>query len=374
MKLNLIIDASGIFYRTLFTVGNYGNAKGEKLLDSKHSQGVFVRKLATDLSALVRGVENVDRTIIAMDSSSWRKTIAIDDGGYKIDRKKDESTINWNAFYELTDKFCELLTQKGYIKWRIPGAEADDLLYLGKKKFNEAGENVILMTGDRDMLQTLCYNENGTWTIALDPVLNRKKVSVTKETLEAKSSNEPNEVSLFDTSTWVDAGDVLDSLMKSHELNIVDPVKIRVKKILLGDGGDSVPSVVTWPNSKNPAKMSNITDSVYTKILIDTPAVENLDWKMLQEGIHLEDIARTIERVKKITVNRDKLLANIERNCKLVILDSSVIPVEIQNLFHESHSQVPESVAISSRDSLLTGTEWWTNDKNDFIPKSYDLF
>jgi hypothetical protein len=48
MKLNLVIDASGIFYRSLFTVGNFGGAKGEKLLDNKKSQAIFMRKLASD--------------------------------------------------------------------------------------------------------------------------------------------------------------------------------------------------------------------------------------------------------------------------------------------------------------------------------------
>ncbi len=88
MKLNLVIDASGIFYRSLFTVGNFGGTKGEKLLDNKKSQAIFMRKLASDFSTLVRSIDEPSRVIIAMDSSSWRKTIAIDDGGYKSKGKK----------------------------------------------------------------------------------------------------------------------------------------------------------------------------------------------------------------------------------------------------------------------------------------------
>ena len=98
MKLNLVLDASGIFYRSLFTVGAFGGSKGEKLLDTKKTQGVFMRKLATDFSSLVRAIDEPSRVIVCMDSSSWRKSIEIEDGGYKADRKKDESTINWKAF------------------------------------------------------------------------------------------------------------------------------------------------------------------------------------------------------------------------------------------------------------------------------------
>jgi 5'-3' exonuclease len=53
----------------------------------------------------------------------------------------------------------------------------------------DKGENVFIITGDRDMLQILGLNDNGTWTIALDPVVERKKISLTKEVLQFKDTN-----------------------------------------------------------------------------------------------------------------------------------------------------------------------------------------
>jgi hypothetical protein len=38
------------------------------------------------------------------------------------------------------------------------------------------------------------------------------------------------------------------------------------------------------------------------------------------------------------------------------------------------HAEVPDLVAITSRENILSGTEWWTSDKSDFVPKAYDLF
>ena len=179
MKLNGVIDASGIFYRSLFTVGNYGGSAKEKLLDSKKSQGVFMRKLATDFSSLVRSIEEFNRIIVCLDSSSWRKSIIIDEGSYKEGReeKKEESNVNWSAFYELTDNFAKILAQKGYLISKMPGAEADDLLYVWSRKLNLMGENVVMITGDKDLLQVVRKNHNGTWTVALDPVIARKKIS-----------------------------------------------------------------------------------------------------------------------------------------------------------------------------------------------------
>jgi 5'-3' exonuclease len=373
MRLNLIIDASSIFYRTLFTVGNFDTKKGERLLDGKKSQGVFMRKLATDLSSLVRNVEEPSRVIVCLDSSSWRKTIVIDEGGYKESRTKDETSINWKAFFELTENFTRILSQKGYIISKIPGAEADDLLYFWSKKLNDESENCILITGDRDLLQVLGKRENGSWTIALDPVLNRKKISLTQETLNY-SQPENHEANIFDPNSWNSSSDVLDKIIKTHEINIVDPQKIRTMKVVLGDSGDSVPSVVTWRDKKAPEKIRTMTESNFGKILAVAPDLLDSTWEDLYEGKFVEEISSVMEGLKKIEVDREKVRENLKRNCQLVILSEKTIPHQITQIFNIEHATVPDSVAISSRDGILNGTEWWTSDASSFVPKSFDLF
>ena len=373
MKLNLVTDISGIFYRTLFTVGNFGANKREKLLDNRKSQGVFMRKLATDFSALVRAIDEPCRVIVCMDSTSWRKSIEITDGAYKGDRKQDESTVNWKAFYELTDKFCNLLSQKGYLISRIPGAEADDLLFFWSRKLNGMGENVILLTGDRDLLQVLGKHKNGSWTIALDPVLSRKKISLTQEALDFStiSTREPD---IFNPASWSSSKDVLDKLVKSYEINVVNTRKFCTMKVVLGDGGDSVPSVVTWKDKKDPEKVRTMTESNYSKILAAAPELADASWKDLQEGKFFEEISSTMESLKKITVDRELVKENLKRNCKLVILSTDTIPSQILDAFKSTHESVPDLVPITGRDAILNGTEWWTSDKTEFVPKSFDLF
>jgi len=373
MKLNLIIDASSIFYRTLFTVGNFEAKKREKLLDSKKSQGIFMRKLATDLSALIKNIEEPARVIICLDSSSWRKTVLIDEGGYKETRTRDETTINWKVFFELTENFARVLSQKGYIISKIPEAEADDLLYLWSKKLNDESENCVLITGDRDLLQVLGKRENGTWTIGLDPVLNRKKISLTEETLEY-SQPLNHKVNIFDPSSWNTSSDILNKLIKNHELNIVNPQKIQIMKVILGDTGDSVPSVITWRDKKDPEKIRTMTESNFRKILISAPEMIDSKWEDLYEGKFFEEISTVIEGLKKINVDREKVKENLKRNCELVILSTKTIPSRIIQIFNTEHSIVPDIIAASSRDAILSGTEWWTSDASSFVPKSFDLF
>lgn len=379
MKLNLVIDASGIFYRSLFTVGNFGGAKGEKLLDNKKSQAIFMRKLASDFSALVRSIEEPARVIIAMDSSSWRKSVAIDDGGYKSKReeKKDESTINWKCFYDLTDKFCAILSQKGYIISRVPGAEADDLLFFWSKTLNDMKENVVMITGDRDLLQVVSQHENGSWTIALDPVNNRKKISLTQETLDySKQGNAPAEefADIFSPDSWTSSGDVLSKIVNSHDILVIDTQKFCTMKVVLGDGGDDVPSVVAWRDKKDPEKTRTMTENNYQKIAATLPAILDTKWQDLNSDLIVETIAATMESLKKIEVDRKLVSSNIERNAKLVILSFETIPPQIYESFKTMHQTIPDTIAVTGRDSILNGTEWWTSDKTDFVPKSYDLF
>lgn len=382
MSLNVVTDASGMFYRSLFTMGNYGAKKNEKLLDSIYSQGMFIRKLATDFSATFRNIDDYSRIIICLDSHSWRKDVEISvapgvEGEYKGDReeKKQDSPINWTMFYELCDKFAQLLGQKGYIISKVPNAEADDLLYLWSKKLNEMGENVILVTGDKDLLQTICHNENGTWTVALDPVNKRKKISLTQETFNHKDNGEGNgEVDIFNLDSWADSNDVLNKLLDSYELNIINPQHVATMKVILGDGGDSVPGIVTWPDKKDPEKIRSMTENNFGKICAIAPTLLDTHWTKLKEGAYLEEIATTMESLKKIKVNRDLVLENINRNCTLVVLNEEIIPQEVQENFKKSVEEIPSVIPVVTRDGILKGSQWWSDDKTIHVPKSFDLF
>ncbi len=373
MKLNVLVDISGIFYRTLFTVGNYGTDSTEKLLQTKKSQGVFVRKLATDLTSFLKNLDCNCRTIICVDSNSWRKSITIEDGDYKSNRKKDDSKVDWKAFHDLTEKFIEILGTKGYVISKIPGAEADDLLYLWSKKLNDLEENCIIITGDRDLLQVITHNENDSWTVCIDPVNNRKKISYVQETFNS-SFKTIKKASIFDSDNWIDSTDILTRLFEIFEKNIVDVNKIMSKKILLGDGGDSVPSVITWKNEKKPDKFCNITESNFNKILEKCPNLESSHWKEVISDKFVNDIISVMEPLKKIKVNSEKLQENLERNALLVVLSHDTIPLEIIQAFNQEYEIIPEVLPLVNRDSILGGTEWWTSDKNGIVPKSYDLF
>lgn len=374
MKLNLTIDASGIFYRSLFTIGNYGIKKGQKLLETEESKGIFMRKLATDFAALVKSVDNLSRVIVALDSSSWRKKIPIEHGGYKISREdKDTSTVDWDAFFKLTQEFTDILATKGYLMSRIKNAEADDLLFLWKRKLNEMGECVILVTGDRDLLQTIGLHPNGSWTVALDPISQRRKVSLTQATYDSCKNDTSAEIDLFNPDSWTSApGDVLFSLLSKNDTQIIDPAKVAYMKVLLGDNGDSVPGVISWldKNKHGEEVERSLTENKMLKALVNVPP---MTWEDLRSGNNIELLAKELSVVSKIETTPEQLQAKIDRNIKLVVLDESIIPQDIQDNFSILFEEVASSPTHLTRDAILEGTKWWTTVKQVYVPKGYDF-
>jgi 5'-3' exonuclease len=380
MKANFVIDGSGIFYRSLFSMSSYKRTKEERLLDSEESKSILMRKLATDFSALVRSVEGLSRVIICLDSSSWRKRVLIEDGDYKGNREKDpNSPINWNGFYEITDEFTSILAKKGYIISKVSSAEADDLLYLWSKHLNNSGENVILVTGDRDLLQCVSQNSNGTWTVSLDPVSARRKISVVNETLNYNPN--PGEVDIFDSSTFSDtAYDMLTRLLKSNDVVTIIPENIRFAKVILGDAGDNVPSLFMWPDPKDPNKIRRLTDHKFNTAVKKTGETYTFsDFERVFYGDvkyeKMEKLRKALQDVTNHEMTLEKFISRIKRNYLLVILNDDTIPKQIQETFSSMYQELPTSPIHMGREFILEGTKWWTRSSKDaIIPKSFDLF
>jgi len=375
MKLNLVIDASGIFYRSLYTVGNFGTKKNEKLLSSEKSQAVFMRKLATDFSALVKSVDNVNRVIVCLDSSSWRKQIPIEHGGYKSGRKKgkEESNVDWDSFFSVTQEFTDILASHGYIMSRIKDAEADDLLFLWSRKLNSMRESVIMVTGDKDLLQVIDLHENGSWTVALDPVSQRRKVSLSQDIYDiCRREVSSEDVDLFDPSTWDSSpGDVLFSLVDKNDVQIVDPIKVATMKVLNGDGGDSVPGIVSWlaEDKHGEQVIRSLSETKVLKAIEDLPP---FTWRDLANGAHLETLTENLIKVSKKDLTPEEVKKTIDRNISLVVLENEIIPKSIQDSFRELVETVESSPVHLSRNAILEGTKWWTT-TNDYAPKGFDF-
>jgi hypothetical protein len=129
----------------------------------------------------------------------------------------------------------------------------------------------------------------------------------------------------------------MTSLLENQNTEIINPKEIVLKKILLGDDGDTVPSVWQWGNIKPNGKYaSRVTNKFLIKILdkFDINTI-NLDDEEMIDRIRQEiEIIGTSKKIK-LEIDKDKFLENFKRNKKLVHLDKNEIPTDLTYEFKE---------------------------------------
>jgi 5'-3' exonuclease len=374
--VNILIDGNYIMHKTFGIFAGYGkDIDPGKILADKKDQSAFVRKIATDLCSSLRMLPSGGRLIFTSDSRSWRKEVEIENGGYKSGRVKDEN-VDWSIFFELLNSFGHHLERMGFIFSKVEGAEGDDLLLFWSRKFNQEGENCIIVTGDRDLHQ-LARSEDGVWTAVWN---NNSKNNLFTVPLgwNVNLSQKSQEISVFNMELTISPEkDKLEEFIKKVNVSEIDSKPFLFKKILTGDSGDSVPSV--WEFISN-GKVNRFTekksDDVYSLFL-------NSEWKdlsvsdLLVNDDFLSWISSLILKISKgidSTENRVKVRSNFLRNYKLMWLDPEVIPDSVNKA---CYSEIERGISLGKRSvtldriKILEGTEWVTP---GYQPKGFDPF
>lgn len=354
---NIIIDGNYLFYKTLFIFGNEG---GKKVLESTKQQEEFIRKIATDMAFAIRQFGAPSRIIFTIDGRSWRKDVVIEENeGYKAHRKK-ESNIDWDSFFRCMNEFADVLDKQGMIVSRIDRAEGDDLMYLWTQVFLKKGENSIVITGDKDLHQLVRVHKNN-YAVVYNPNSRGRKIYGAKG-LEDWISEE-TEVSLFDTSSYLKTGkDLIRNAMAKIPMEELDPGNFLLKKILIGDDGDGVPSVFHW-KSKNGKTTHRITSKRAEKIL-DYVRENGVKWAKengVEDEIKVKDglvhfsvfdlpdltplICQAVKSVTKESPDPEDLKKKIERNILLMVLHVKTIPNDITETFKD---HVKEKIQLNT--------------------------
>lgn len=359
--MNLIFDGNYLFYKTLFAFGSY--SKG-RLLESKTDQEMFIRKIATDMAYAIRAFGIPEKIIFTIDSKSWRKEVVIEDGAYKGHRSKDESTVDWDAFYHSMNEFARVLENKGFVVSRVEKAEGDDLMYLWSKKLNEERKDCVIVTGDKDLTQcvrllnspfgdcfTVVYNSNSKTRKIVTP-------QGFKEWLKEE------EIDIFDASSYMGRSkDLIQKALTSIEIQEINQDYVIFEKVIGGDAGDAVPPIWTWQKGGKtyrvtPAKIQRI----YEIMTANKPITDVYDLPNRSQEL-VDAIVATTKEVAPVEI----IKANLERNLKLVFLDTRVIPTSIQEIFEQEYegNKTAKELRLKSFDmtSILEGTRFLSGGK-----------
>lgn len=350
----LIFDGNYLFYKSLFVFSSYGSSG--KLLEDETDQAMLMRKIATDMSYAIRQFGNPDHVIFTIDSRSWRKDIEIKDGSYKGHREKDESKVNWDNFYNLMNEFSRILLSRGFVVSRQERAEGDDLMALWSKALVENGMDAVVITGDRDLTQTVIMKESGNFSVVYNPNTKTRKITAPNG---FKKWVTADKIDIFNADTYMNRGkDLIQEALNSIEIEEVDPFYIVFEKVIIGDAGDAVPPIHTWQKDGKTYRITPAKCARIWEILNSVKPVTDI----MDLPTRSVEIANAINAVVKQNPTPDLIKYNLERNTQLVFLDERVIPVSIQEEFKPHLQSLLTRKTLSARTydmhTLLEGSKF----------------
>jgi hypothetical protein len=321
----------------------------------------LMRKMSIDVSYIIRSI-NPSKVIFTFDSDSWRKSINIEENqGYKANRTKSEF-INWNNVFKALNEFKDIMNDNVFITTKIDKAEADDILTMWAEEFfHNQNQHVVIVSGDEDvrqLVQSKEHNNEYVFLTVFNPFISGKKGS--KKLFIPPHFNQwlnkEDKGDIFDMNIDLDK----DSFNKLRNEKVffeeINGKEIALWKIFCGDDGDNVPSIFTWIKNN---KEVRITDSKFKKILeLSDISLYNKYTELLDKK---DSIMNSIKKVTKETPSF-KIKDRLERQFKLVILDSKLFPREIKDKFEELKTEELNKKRINVNNikmrDLLEGTQY----------------
>lgn len=351
---NAIFDLSNMFFRSMFIVGGYG--KKQYTFDSEKETDQLMRKVATDVSSVIRQI-NPSRVIFALDSRSWRKDIPIDENeGYKGHRKKSEH-INWDNIYKVMEDFAEIMKTNGFIISKIDNAEADDLIALWSEEIVEnQKQHAILISADEDIRQ-LVKSKGKNYSVVYNPFTmgrNATKKLFVPEGFRDWMADQEDEGDIFNRAIDVDKEDFERIIIDKTKVETINGKEIALRKIFCGDDGDNVPAIYSWLNDKD--KEVRITPSKYRKIV---DYIGAKDWKDLigKEEVIKDQLIEISGKHPNFRIDE-----RIDRQTRLVVLDPLVIPEKISKDFKKEAAEEIKKPQVHPQSwnmlSMLEGTRY----------------
>ena len=176
------------------------------------------------------------------------------------------------------------------------------------------------------------------------------------------------EYDLFDASSFMNnSKDLIAEALNAIPLVEIDPAYVIFEKVLVGDGGDTVPSICTWNTTNKNGKVIN--NKLSEKMAARIYEIVNRT-KFISDIMDLpsraNEVATGIASTSKQTRAASVVKSMLERNLQLVCLDNRIIPVDIQTNFAKSFEAAKTKVLPAANYDmpyLLAGTDYLSGGK-----------
>jgi hypothetical protein len=228
------------------------------------------------------------------------------------------------------NEFGAILQKKGIIVSREERAEGDDLMYLWADQLYKNGEDSIIITGDKDLTQCVKFNDKN-FIIVYNPNSKTRKIVAPKGFSQWLKTEDYD---LFDASTFMNRSkDLIAEAIAMIPVEEIDPDYVIFEKVITGDAGDTVPSIWTWENKGRTYRVTPTKAArIYEVMQLVKPITDVYDLPN-----RATEVANGINSACKQIAPAEAVRSRLERNLKLVFLDTRVIPVDIVGSFNASY-------------------------------------
>jgi len=262
---------------------------------------------------------------------NWRKNVYPE---YKGKRKKDLK-IDWEFVFDTFDKFKESIKGRhNCLTYQIDPFEGDDIIAHIVRETNKEGISNLIISADGDMHQLLDFSTTKNYiNLIYNHKFQNEKVFVPPNyNIFLKDIEDNSQGDIFDLNDDLEFINYFDNITSRAKIVEVDPEKSYFKKVVAGDAGDNILSVVKFtPTTKGIGDAGS--NKVYDMYKQKFPDEINFD-----SNIFIENLCNILSIYKK---NQDeefvtKVKENIINSRTLTRLDYKYLPDGFQQILLEN--------------------------------------
>lgn len=314
-----------------------GNYILNKLVFTFHKNNILFGSLYKGLEMSLLGYRKwypFSNIYLVSDSKekSWRKKF---NPNYKSNRKKD-SDIDWKFVFETYTEFKNDYKLKNIKVLEAPHIEGDDWISYLINKSNSENRSTIIISNDYDIKQLVNYSINPDYiNIMSNEIHNKQKVFLPKNyQIFLNKIRQIDNNDIFNLNDNNEFLSMIDNFINRYEVVEVDSIQSLLIKVISGDISDNISSV--WQVYKN-GKKRGIASKGAKNIFDDY--INNFGEPKLNDPDLTENIADLICEKKKLSKNSiSDIKNNIEKNMKLILLETQYLPKEVINRMNEYYN------------------------------------
>lgn len=260
--------------------------------------------------------------------SSWRKSLYPE---YKGTRKKDDE-IDWEFVFNTYNEFKQKMNNPRIKHVEASSIEGDDWIRYIVNESNKRGYSCIYVASDGDLHQLLDYRLNPFYiNIQWRENYKDSKIFLPKGYQLFINELKKYKGDIFDVNENTEFKDLIFNLIDQNTVEEVDTEMMLFTKIIQGDNGDNIPSVLKTAMKTDPLKFRGIGEAGAIKIWENYKAEYPEEINFLNDDWIQKTIPFVLEYKKVDESYKNEVNDNIIFNRKLIHLHETYMPNSIKD-------------------------------------------